>query len=123
MKNGNHKQALKNALSGIFLSLKTERNLRLMVLIAVLVIAVSFWLRLSLMEFAIIIWAIFAVISVEMINTSLESITDLVREEWHQKAKKAKDIASGMVLIAVIGAAVIGGLIFIPKFMDLFLSF
>ena len=88
-----------------------------MFIVAVIVIAASFFFRLSIMEFAIIIWAIFAVISVEMINTSLESITDLVREEWHLKAKRAKDIAGGMVLLASMGAFLVGCLIFAPKIL------
>lgn len=88
-------------------------------LISVLVILLSAWFRISLLEFTIVLWAIFAVIAVEMINTSLEAITDLVKEEWHLKAKRAKDVASGMVLLAVFGSAIIGGLIFIPKFLNL----
>lgn len=120
MKNGNHKQSFRNALSGIFTAFQTERNLRLMFLISLLVIVASIWLKLSLAEFSIIIWTIFAVFAVEMINTSLEAITDLVKEEWHQKAKRAKDAASGMVLMAVLGSIAIGSLIFLPKIIDLF---
>lgn len=52
-----------------------------------------------------------------MINTSIESITDLVTKEWHTDAKIAKDVSSGMVLMAVIGAAIVGLIIFIPKFI------
>ncbi|MBN1263335.1 MAG: diacylglycerol kinase family protein [Candidatus Pacebacteria bacterium] len=121
-KNGNHKQAFKNALAGLWLSFKTERNLRLMGIISVLVLLLSFFLKVSLIEFTIIVWAIFAVLAVEMINTSLEAITDLVREEWHHQAKLAKDVAAGMVLLAVLGSVVVGSLIFIPKILNLVFS-
>ena len=115
IKNGNHKQSLKNALYGLYLSFKSERNLRVMLVVSILVIAASVWLKISLLEFAVVIWAIFAVLAVEMINTSLEAITDLVKEEWHRQAKLAKDVASGMVLLAVLGSIVVGSLIFIPR--------
>lgn len=98
---------------------RAERNFRLMFLLAVVTFMAGLLLRLSLLEMAIIVWAIFAVIAVEMINTSLESITDLVQEEWHEKAGRAKDIAAGMVLIASIGAAMVGALIFGPKIISL----
>ena len=122
-KNGDHKQSLKNALSGLSVSFKNERNLRLMAVIAIFVLLASFFFKISLCEFTVVTWAIFAVMAVEMINTSLEAITDLVKEEWHQKAKKAKDVSSGMVLLAVLGSAAIGGLIFVPRIINLILSF
>lgn len=90
-----------------------------MAAISLAVFLACFWLKVSLLELTVIIWTIFAVFAVEMINTSLEAITDLVKEEWHQKAKRAKDVASGMVLLAVTGSIIIGGLIFIPKILNL----
>jgi diacylglycerol kinase len=123
IKNGNHKRAFKNALLGLFISFKSERNLRLMLVISFFVIVASFLLKLSLLEFTIIVWAIFAVLSVEMINTSLEAITDLVKEEWHRQAKLAKDVAAGMVLLAVAGSIIVGSLIFTPKILKLFFNF
>jgi undecaprenol kinase len=119
MKNGNHKQSFKNAFFGLLSSFKSEKNLRLMAAISLAVFLACFWLKVSLLELTVIIWTIFAVFAVEMINTSLEAITDLVKEEWHQKAKRAKDVASGMVLLAVTGSIIIGGLIFIPKILNL----
>lgn len=119
IKNGNHKQSLKNALIGLFTSFRHERNLRLMLLISLVVIICSFLFKLSILEFTIIVWAIFAVLGVEMVNTSLEAITDLVKEEWHRQAKLAKDVASGMVLLAVIGSIIVACLIFIPKILNL----
>lgn len=120
-KNGNHKQSFKNALAGVLVCFKTERNLRLMLFMAALVMGAAFAFGVSLLELAILVWAIFAVIAVEMINTSLEAITDLVKEEWHAKAKRAKDVASGMVLLAVVGSVVVGSLIFVPKFLSFIL--
>ncbi len=61
-----------------------------------------------------IIFAIGLVISAEMINTAIETLTDLISPEHHDKAGRAKDIAAGAVLIAAISAAIIGIIIFLP---------
>jgi diacylglycerol kinase (ATP) len=53
--------------------------------------------------------------SLEMVNTALEAVVDLVTEEYRPLAKKAKDTAAGAVLISAIMAAVIGLIIFLPK--------
>ena len=121
-KNPTHKEALKNAIAGLIASFKAERNLRIMLLISLIVLAASFFLKLSIIEFTIIVWAIFAVLAVEMINTSLEAICDLVKEEWHRQAKLAKDVAAGMVLLAAVGSFVVGSLIFAPKILELILN-
>ncbi|MFC1790690.1 diacylglycerol kinase family protein [Patescibacteria group bacterium] len=119
-KNLSHKQSLKNALAGLWQSFQTEKNLRVMVVISLVTLGAGFLLGISLLEFTIIVWAIFAVIAVEMINTSLEAITDLVKEEWHLQAKKAKDVSAGMVLLAAVSSGIIGILIFLPKIYHLF---
>ena len=59
-------------------------------------------------------------ISLELVNTAVESAVDLVTEERHPLAKKAKDTAAGAVLVSAVFAAVIGLLIFVPKIMDFF---
>jgi diacylglycerol kinase (ATP) len=51
----------------------------------------------------------------ELVNTAVESVVDLVTEEWRPLARRAKDCAAGAVLIAAIWAAVVGGIIFFPK--------
>lgn len=120
IKNNSRKESFLNAIEGLCSSFRTEGNLKIMGFAGLAVLALSFWLGLSAWEWIAIIWAIFAVIGVEMINSSLEAITDLVEEKWHQKAKQAKDVASGMVLLAVIGALLIGALVFLPKFTAFF---
>ncbi len=90
-----------------------------MVIIGIFVLLASFYLQLSRIEITIIIAAIFIVMLTEMINTAVESITNLVTQEWRQDAKIAKDVASGMVLVAVIGSIIVGLLIFSPKLLSL----
>ena len=62
-------------------------------------------------------WLVLAMVSVwgaEALNTALELLADAAKPEFHPLVKQAKDVAAGAVLIAAIGAAVIGALIFIP---------
>ena len=120
--NENHKVAFENAFAGLRFALRTQRNFRLMVIIGILVLLASFILQLSRIEIAIIIAAIFIVMLTEMINTAVEAITNLVTREWRKDAKIAKDVASGMVLIAVMGSIIVGILIFGPKLLSLILN-
>jgi len=115
--NENHQISFKNAFDGLCYSLRTQPNFRLMVIIGVIVLLASFLLGLSRIEITIIIAAIFIVILTEMINTTIESITNLVTHEWRKDAKVTKDVASGMVLVAVCGSIIVGVLIFGPKLM------
>lgn len=113
--NENHRISFKNALAGLRFTFSTQRNFRLMIILAILVLGTSFFFRLSLVEITILIWTIFIVFTAEMVNTALESVTNLVTQEWRREAKIAKDISSGMVLLSVIGSIIIGMLIFGPK--------
>jgi diacylglycerol kinase (ATP) len=104
--------SFKTALSGLLYAFKTQKNLRIGAGLACLVLLFSLVLRISLFEFAIIILSIFLFFSAEMINTSIEEVVDLLTNKWEKQAKIAKDVASGMVLVVVIGVALIGFLIF-----------
>ena len=56
----------------------------------------------------------------ELFNTSLETISDIVDSEWNEKIRNAKDYAAAAVLVAAIVSLVAGGIIFIPKLLNLF---
>jgi diacylglycerol kinase len=71
-------------------------------------------LEISPVEMAIVFFTIMLGLSAEMINTALESMTDLITREWKQEAKVAKDVSAGMMLLVAIGAVCIAGYIFIP---------
>ena len=76
--------------------------------LALVALTLGVALRLSAMEFAVIILAIVAVIAAEMINTVAEAIVDLVTDTYHPLAKIAKDVAAGAVLWSAIGAVAVG---------------
>lgn len=108
--------SFKYAIEGINQALKTEQNFKIHILIMILVIIFGIILKISKNEWIICIILFGFVISLEMVNTAIENTVDLITIEKHPKAKAAKDVAAGSVLIAAITSAVIGLIIFIPKF-------
>ncbi|MBU5265891.1 diacylglycerol kinase family protein [Virgibacillus proomii] len=107
------------AWQGILFVIRNERNFRLHLLAAVIVIFIGTLLHLSMLEWVVIIVAIANVLITEMINSALEAIMDYLSLEFHPAIKQIKDMAAGAVLIAAIAAAVIGCIIFIPKIISI----
>lgn len=85
-----------------------------------LVIIGGIILHISLQEWITVLILFGLVISLELVNTAVESTVDLVTEEKRPLAKKAKDTAAGAVLVSAIAAAIIGLMIFVPKIIDFF---
>jgi diacylglycerol kinase len=79
-------------------------------------VAVGFGLyfHITSVEMTIIIFTILLGLAAEMINTALESVTDLVTTEWRQQAKIAKDVSAGMMLLVAVGAVLVAIFIFSP---------
>jgi diacylglycerol kinase len=96
-------------------SVKSQCNLRIHIIAAIIAIILGFILRISVQEWLIISIVIGSVISAEMFNTSIEAIVDIISPEYSENAKKAKDISAGAVLILAIVAVVVGIIIFVPK--------
>ena len=103
------------AFEGIFTCIRNERNMKIHVTVTLLVIIAGFILGLSVTEWCICLGLFGLVMALELVNTAVEAVVDLVTAERHPLAKIAKDTAAGAVLIAAIMAAVIGLLIFVPK--------
>ena len=99
------------AFEGIFTCIRNERNMKIHVAVTLLVIIAGF----SITEWCICLGMFGLVMALELVNTAVEAVVDLVTAERHPLAKIAKDTAAGAVLIAAIMAAVIGLLIFVPK--------
>lgn len=103
------------AVNGIISALKTERNMRIHYLIAIIVIILSLFFDFSRTELLILIFAISLVIVAELFNTAIEKVVDLITDKYHPLAKLAKDISAGAVLIAAINSIVVGYLLFFDK--------
>ena len=113
-------QSFKFAVNGIKISFRFEQNFRIIVGCFVLTIIFGVVVNLSGIEWAIILICCAVAISLEMINSAIESVVDLATKEYKILAKKAKDFAAGAVLVFSVFSAVIGLIIFIPKIIKLF---
>ena len=90
--------------------------------IAVLVVLMGLYFRISVYEWMVCVLCIGLVFSSEMFNTAIETIVDLISPNVHPLAGKTKDIAAGAVLITAICSVIIGILIFLPKVLNLFIA-
>ena len=109
--------SFKYATQGIFTSFKTEKNMKIHILIMLLVIVAGILLKISKLEWIICIILFSIVIAGELFNTAMETVVDMVMPDKNEKAKIAKDVSAGAVLVLAIGAAIIGFMIFIPKIL------
>lgn len=103
------------AIDGIIGGLKAERNLLIHFGAMTLVIIFGFILSISTSEWIACAIACAIVMAAELFNTAIETVVDMISPEYSEKAKLAKDTAAGAVLVAAIGAAVVGVIIFLPK--------
>lgn len=107
--------ATKNAINGLIHVFKTERNLRIDYVIGVLVFCTSFFFNFTKTEFACLCLTIGFVIFAEMINSTIEYMVDLLTDQYDERAKAAKDIAAGGVLISGGIAVIVAYFLFIDK--------
>ncbi len=106
--------SFRHAFEGLRYVVRAERNARIHLCAAVLVVLLSSWLGLKPVEWALVIAAIALVFAGEMLNTVVELTIDLITSQEHPIAKRAKDVAAGAVLVAAIAAAIIGFLVLGP---------
>ncbi len=118
-----HHISFKNAFAGLFWAIRTQPNFRVHLFFSVCAIVLGLVLGISSIEMTIIILTIVLGLTAEMVNTSIESMTDLITTEWHTQAKIAKDVSAGMMLVAAIGAFVVGALVLIPHILAYFSHF
>lgn len=107
------------AFKGIDDVIKHEPNMKIHVVVAILVVIMAFILKVSIIEWIILVLLIGAVLAAETINTTIEKLVDMYTKEYDEKAKIVKDTAAGTVLILAITSAIIGLIIFIPKIIYL----
>ena len=105
------------AFKGFFDLIKTQANARIHLCAALLVFILGWYFQITTTEWCLSIFAISSVLAAEAFNTALEFLTDLVSPDYHILAGKTKDVAAAGVLITAIGAAIVGLIIFLPKFL------
>lgn len=114
-KNKSFATALGHAMDGVIRAFKTERNLRIDYIIGLIVLVTSLFFDFTKTEFACICLTVGFVIFAEMINSTVEYIVDLITDKYDDRAKAAKDIAAGGVLIASCVSVVVAYFLFVDK--------
>ncbi len=116
-------KSFKYAFSGISYVIKTSRNFKIQLIFAVTSLMIGFLLQISQSNYVILITTIMSVLILEILNTSIESIVNLiVKKEFSSLAKISKDTSAGAVLLASINSVIIAVYIFVPKIKLLFES-
>ncbi len=100
------------ALHGIWSGISDQRNLKVQLGVAVIVVGAGFYLSITSIEWCILLICIGLVIGLELVNTALENLVDLVTLERHPLAGKIKDIAAGAVLMVSVVSVIVGLIVF-----------
>jgi diacylglycerol kinase (ATP) len=115
--------SFKYAWAGITYAFQTQRNFRIHIAVCALAIGLSVFLRLETVEITIIAITSGLVLTLELVNTAIESIVDLtVKQSYHELAKVAKDCAAGAVLVSALVALLVASILILPPLVTLILS-
>ena len=114
-----HHISFKNAINGLIWAFTSQPNFKVHFSLSLSAIILGLILQISRVEMTILVLTIVFGLGIELVNTSIEAMTDLITSEWRQEAKIAKDVAAGMMLLVAIGAVAVAGLIFLPKLLNL----
>jgi len=109
------------AWEGLKGAFRTERNVKIHGTIAILVLLCGIYFRLTPTEWGIVFLAIGGMVCAELMNTAIERVVDMVVEDYHPLAKEAKDIAAAACFVFACSCFVVGMIIFLPKFLSLFI--
>jgi len=113
-------KSLKNAIRGLKHVVQHERNFRIELVVAAVVLIAIIYLDLKNWEAVVLILMIMWVLTTELINTVVERVVDILKPRIHPYAKLIKDIMATVVLIASLVALLVGFIIFLPYMRDIF---
>ena len=108
------------AFEGVAYILRTQRNARIEIAIAIAAVILAAWLGISAVEWAVLVITIALVMALEWMNTSLELAVSLASPERDPSAKAAKDVAAACVLLGAVVSVVVGLLILAPRLLARF---
>lgn len=112
-----HAISFKHAFAGIWTAVTTQLNLRIHFAIGSVVLILAVLLKIDFDHILDLLLTIMIVMTAEMVNTSLEFMSDAITLEKNPYIKAAKDVSAGAVLISAIFAVLVGLIVFIPKIM------
>lgn len=113
--NHNFIEACNNAMNGIIYATTTQSNIKKQLIIAVVVMILSLFFDLERAEFLCLVFSVFLILITELINTAIETVVDLYTDLYHPKAKIAKDVGAGAVVLAAINALILAYFLFFDK--------
>lgn len=116
---GRFKRSLHHALDGIKYALLHERNFRIEILVAFLVIFLIFFFKVKNWEAILLILMIMWVLIFELVNTVLERVVDILKPRIHPYARLIKDLMAAAVLITSVVSVIVGIIIFYPYVREL----
>lgn len=111
-------ESFNHAINGVIDAVRTQRNMKIHIVAAVLILTACFFFNISRVEFLILAITITMVIAAELINTAIEAAVDLSANYYHPLAKIAKNTAAGAVLVTAINALIVGYFIFGDKISE-----
>lgn len=115
LSNSNFIDAIKNALNGLIYAITTQSNIKKQLVIASIVMILSLFFDYTTTEFLCLVFAVVLVIFSEMCNTAIETLVDLYTDLYHPKAKIAKDLGAGCVLLMSINSIIVAYFLFFRK--------
>jgi diacylglycerol kinase (ATP) len=115
-----HHISFQYAWAGILWAVKTQPNFRVHLICSLCALTLGAYFHITTVEMTIIVFTILLGLTVEMMNTAIEAVTDLVTSEWRKDAKIAKDVSAGMMLLVATGAVIVAIFIFSPYIAELF---
>ena len=106
-----------NAFEGVVYAVRTQRNARIHVAVAIAVVALGVFVQLTRIEWSLIAITIASVFAAEIVNNAIEALVDLVSPDYHPLAKAAKDAGAGAVLCLAVASVVVGLLVLGPPLL------
>lgn len=107
------------AFNGLVVFFRHERNGRIQLIIAIATVMLAWLLHVSTAEWIVLLGCIATVLSLEMVNSAIEKLCNLVHPKYHPAVKVIKDISAGAVLWVSVFSGIIGVIIFLPKIQHL----
>lgn len=111
-------QSIKHAIRGMGIIFKTQHNAWVHIGASVVVVALGFIYSINEAEWGLLVISMAAVLAAEGFNTAIEIDIDLTSPNYHPYARDTKDVAAGAVLLTIIGAVIVGLIIFLPKMLS-----
>jgi len=111
-------KSFKVSFSGLKIAIKEENTLRIGVFVSITVVFFMFYFPLLSIERAMVVFCIFLVLSIELMNTQVERVTNLIDSNHSPKIRMIKDLAAAAVLMSIIGAGIVACFIFLPHIIN-----